>query len=621
MKGGYKGKILRVNLSTGRIEKENLSPELARKFLGGVGLGSYLLFKEVPAGTDPLGESNKLFFCTGPLTGTRIPTGRYVVVFKSPLTSILGWSSSAGHWGPELKFAGYDLLIVEGASSSPVYLWIDDDFVELRKAQHLWGATTSETQRRIRKELGDEEVRIACIGPAGERLVRFASIINDEGRAAGRCGAGAVMGSKKLKAIAVRGHGGVKVADPERVSELVKRMYEVWKSEPFVRSLHLYGTNAMTSFTSGIAAFPTRNFQSGWFEEWEKLSGPTLSKTLLVKKAGCFGCPIACGRVSVVKSGPYQGMVVWGPEYEHVNTFGAGCGNSDLEIVSICHQLVNEYGMDGISCGRAISFAMECYEKGLLKKEEADGLDLTWGNKETIVELVKRIGERRGIGDLLAEGTRLAAKRLGRGTEKYAMQTKGLEYAGYEPRGMKGMALTYALGNRGGCHITTGMLYLDIGTMTWMYPLDSPLDPQVLDLEKVKAEIALERRYTVIEAAVLCKFFAGIVFTPSLLASSLSAVTGWEMDEGEVDRIGERIWTLQRMFNVREGISRKDDTLPERFFTEPLPDGFSQGQVLDRKTFEEMLDTYYRMVGWDENGIPREEKIRELGLEEFLPLR
>ncbi|TDA31465.1 MAG: aldehyde ferredoxin oxidoreductase, partial [Hadesarchaea archaeon] len=402
------------------------------------------------------------------------------------------------------------------------------------------------------------------------------------------------------------------------VSEVVKRMYEVWRSEPFVRSLHLYGTDAMTSFTSGIAAFPTRNFQSGWFEEWEKLSGPTLSKTLLVKKVGCFGCPIACGRVSLVRSGPHRGMVVWGPEYEHVNTFGAGCGNSDLETVSVCHQLVNEYGMDGITCGRAISFAMECYEKGILKKEEADGLDLSWGNRETLVELVKRIGERRGIGDLLAEGTRRAAQRLGRGAERYAMQTKGLEYAGYEPRGMKGMALTYALGNRGGCHITTGMLYLDIGTMTWMYPLDSPLDPQVLDLEKVKAEVALERRYTVVESAVLCKFFAGIVFTPEMMASSLSAVTGWEMDAAEVDRLGERIWTLQRLFNVREGISRKDDTLPDRFFTEPLPDGFSQGQVLDRKTFEEMLDAYYGMVGWDRNGIPTREKVRELGLEELL---
>jgi aldehyde:ferredoxin oxidoreductase len=618
VKGGYVGKILRVNLSTKEIRKESLPPDLARRFLGGVGLGSYLLYREVPPGADPLGEANKLFFCTGPLTGTRIPTGRYVVVFKSPLTSILGWSSSAGHWGPELKFAGYDVLVVEGVSPQPVYLWIDDDFVELRPAAHLWGTTTSLAQKKIREELGDEEVRVAAIGPAGERLVRFASIINDEGRAAGRAGAGAVMGSKKLKAVAVRGHGGVGVADPERVSEVVKRMYEVWRSEPFVRSLHLYGTDAMTSFTSGIAAFPTRNFQSGWFEEWEKLSGPTLSKTLLVKKVGCFGCPIACGRVSLVRSGPHRGMVVWGPEYEHVNTFGAGCGNSDLEIVSVCHQLVNEYGMDGITCGRAISFAMECYEKGILKKEEADGLDLSWGNRETLVELVKRIGERRGIGDLLAEGTRRAAQRLGRGAERYAMQTKGLEYAGYEPRGMKGMALTYALGNRGGCHITTGMLYLDIGTMTWMYPLDSPLDPQVLDLEKVKAEVALERRYTVVESAVLCKFFAGIVFTPEMMASSLSAVTGWEMDAAEVDRLGERIWTLQRLFNVREGISRKDDTLPDRFFTEPLPDGFSQGQVLDRKTFEEMLDAYYGMVGWDRNGIPTREKVRELGLEELL---
>ena len=619
MPGGYAGQFLRINLTEGKITKEKLDEWTARNYLGGVGIGSYMLYKEVPPNTDPLRPDNKLMFFTGPLTGTRVPTGRYVVVFKSPLTGILGWSSSAGHWGPELKYAGYDGLVIEGKAEKPVYIWIDDEFVEMRSAKHLWGATTGETEKRVRKELADEEIKIASIGPAGEKLVRYACIINDKSRAAGRCGAGAVMGSKNLKAIAVRGTGSVTVPDIDGLIKLMVKVYETWETEPFGKSLNLYGTACVATLTSGIAAFPTKNFQSGFFPEWEKLSGPTLAKTIQIAKSGCFGCPIGCGRVSKIKSGPYKGQELEGPEYEHINTFGARCWNSNLESVAMCHHLVNEFGMDGVSCGATIAFAMECYEKGILTKEDVDGLDLTWGNYGAMVELVKRIAERKGIGNILAEGSRIAAQRMGRGAERFAMHTKGLEYAGYEPRGMKGMALAYAVGNRGGCHITTGMLYIDFGTFSWMYYPENPLDPQVLDIEKVKAQVSFEYRYTVIESAVLCKFLAGLSFTPDLLADLLSAVTGWKIGVKQMDLIGERIWNLQRLYNIGAGIGRKDDTLPRRFFEEPLPDGFSKGQVVEREVFEKALDDYYSMHGWDSQGIPTKEKIKELGLEDLVP--
>jgi aldehyde:ferredoxin oxidoreductase len=618
MPRGYIGQFLRVDLTKGRITKEKLDERIALNYLGGVGIGSYILYKEVPASIGPLDPNNKLIFFTGPLTGTRVPTGRYVVVAKSPLTGILGWASSAGHWGPELKYAGYDGIVIEGAAENPVYLWINDGFVEIRSAKHLWGATTGETERRICKEFRDEEIKVASIGPAGEKLVRYACIINDKGRAAGRCGLGAVMGSKKLKAIAVRGTGGVTVAKIDELIKLIRKVYERWKPEPFAKSLSIYGTPCVTTFTSGIAAFPTRNFQTGFFKDWEKISGPALAKTMQISRSGCFGCLIGCGRVSRIKSGPYKGQELEGPEYEHINTFGSRCGNSNLESIAMCHHLVNEYGIDGVSCGATIAFAMECYEKGILTKDDVDNLDLTWGNYEAIVELVRRIGERKGIGNILAEGSRIAAQKIGKGAEYYAMHTKGLEFAGYEPRAMKGMALAYAVGNRGGCHITTGMLYMDFGAFQWIYYQETPTDPLVLDIEKVKAQVFLEYRYTVIESAVLCKFLAGISFTADLLASLLSMVTGWDINVQQMDLIGERIWNLQRLYNIREGIGRKDDTLPRRFFEEPLPDGFSKGQLIEREVFEKALDDYYNMHGWDDRGVPTKEKIKQLGLEDLV---
>ena len=618
MHGGYAGRYLRVNLTEGKISKEKLDENIARKYLGGVGIGSYMLYKEVPAGVDPLAPDNKMFFFTGPLTGTRVPTNRYMVVAKSPLTGILAWSSSGGHWGPELKYAGYDGVVIEGAAEKPVYLWIDDEFVEIRSAKSLWGATTGQTEERVRKELKDEEIRVACIGPAGEKLVRFGCIINDRARAAGRCGMGAVMGSKKLKAIAIRGTSSVTVPNIDELIEQIRKVYEAWKPEPYAKSMNLYGTTAMTAFANGIGAYPTRNFRSGFFPEWEKLSGPTLSKTLHIKKSACFGCLIACGRISRIRSGPYKGQELEGPEYEHTNTFGGRCENSDLESVAMCHYLVNEYGMDGITCGATIASAMEWYEKGILSKEDVDNLDLTWGNSEAIVELVKRIGGRKGIGNTLAEGSRIAAQKIGRGAEYYAMQTKGLEYAGYEPRAMKGLALSYAVSNRGGCHITSGMMWLDLGMHHWLYYPETPMDPFVLDTEKVKAQIYTEYRYTVIESAILCKFLAGMAFPAELLAALLSSGTGMKIDVPQMDLIGERIWNIQRLYNIREGIGRKDDTLPQRFFEEPLPEGFSKGQVIERKVFEEALDDYYSMHGWDNQGVPTKGKIKELGLENLV---
>ena len=611
---GYANCILRVNLSNGKIKKEPLDEGLVKAFLGGRGAALKLFYDEVPAGIDPLGEQNKLIFMTGPLTGTGVPTaGRYDVVAKSPLTSLFGAASGGGHFGAELKFAGYDGVVVEGAAPKPVTLVIRDDAVELRDATHLWGRSTSDTEKMLKEELGDRKVKVACIGPAGENLVRFAAIINDGTRAAGRCGLGAVMGAKKLKAIAVRGTKDVHVSDFDGLMEMLDRLRELGRYETLAIGLSTYGTASIVSYVHAIGGFPTHNFKSQFdYEEIEPIDQESIREQLVLKKSACFGCPIGCGRLSRIPEGNYAGELGEGPEYEHINTLAGRCGCYDLNALMKAHNLCNELGMDGITAGGVIGFAMECYEHGILTRESTGGLELRWGDGDVVVELLERIARRDGIGNLLAEGTRRAAERIGRGAEKYAMHVKGLEFPGYEPRAMKGAALSFATANRGADHLGALMTLVDFGMATPLAMVT--VDPLELSSEKVRLVKELEDWMQILDSAIICKFF-GVLLRKEELASLISLVTGFDFSVEVLERIGERIWNLERLFNLREGLrGREDDRLPDRFYEEPLPKGAASGEVVPKEEFERRLSEYYELRGWDENGIPTPEKLKELGL-------
>ena len=611
---GYANCILRVNLSGGKIKKEPLDESLAKAFLGGRGVALKLFCDEVPPGIDPLGEQNKLVFMTGPLTGTAAPTaGRYDVVAKSPLTSLFGAASAGGHFGAELKFAGYDGVIIEGVAAKPTALVIRDGGVELRDASHLWGSSTTETEKILREELGDRKVKVACIGPAGENLVRFAAIINDSTRAAGRCGLGAVMGAKRLKAIAVRGTKDVQVSDFDGLMKLLDRLRELGRYETLAIGLSTYGTASIVSYVHAIGGFPTHNFKLQFdYEEIEPIDQESIRESLVLKKSACFGCPIGCGRLSRIPEGKYADELGEGPEYEHINTLAGRCGCYDLNALMKAHNLCNELGMDGITAGGVIGFAMECYEAGVLDADRTGGLELRWGDADIVIELLERIARREGVGDLLAEGVKRAAERLGRGAEKYAMHVKGLEFPGYEPRAMKGAALSFATANRGADHLGALMTLVDFGMATPLAIVT--VDPLELSSEKVRLVKELEDWMQVLDSAIICKFF-GVLLRKEELASLISLVTGFDLSVKTLERIGERIWNLERLFNLREGLrGKEDDWLPDRFYEEPLPKGAANGEVIPREEFERRLSEYYRLRGWDEGGVPTAGKLRELGL-------
>lgn len=598
---GWAGKILRIDLSKRKILKQPLSQQLARNFVGGRGLGAKILFDELKPRTDPLSENNILIVAVGPLTGTSIPTSRCVFVTKSPLTHAYLCSFMGGFFPAELKFAGYDALIVSGKAEEPVYIWIKDDEVEIRNAKEVWGMQTDETEKKIRQET-DPKARVACIGPAGENLVKYACVIADR-RAAGRGGVGAVMASKNLKAIAVRGSGQVNIADPETFKKLRKNLFKEVTSVP--QMLSRYGSSGVVSIMNELGVLPTRNFITGVFEGIEKISGETFDK-FTIKKETCFSCPIGCGQVRVVKDGPYAGFETVGPEYETIVMFGSHCGNSCPEAIIAADSLCDKLGLDTMSTGYVIGFVMDLYEKGILSKEETDGLDLRFGNHQAIIEMIKKIAFKDGIGKILAEGSLGAAKKIGRGAEKYVMAVKGLEMPGYDPRGLKGHGLSIATSNRGACH---NRGYATQETRGWPWHEDR-------FAVKGKGRLAAinQNRCCIIDYSIWCLFFAFRVNFEVYTAKFLPAVTGID-DFGSVDellKIGERINNVERAFNVREGFTRKDDIFPERFLKEPMPEGNSKGQIFEMKP---MLDEYYEVRGWDlETGIPKREKLEELGL-------
>ncbi len=598
------GKFLRVNLTDGTIKEEKISDEVLKMFIGGRGLGVKILYDELKPGVDPLSPENKIVILTGPLTGTAAPSsGRWCSVTKSPLTGTIHDSHSGGYFGPELKFAGFDGIIIEGVSEKPVYLWIHDGEAELRDASHLWGKDTHDTTDMICKELGDEKIKVACIGPAGENLVKIAGIINDKHRAAGRGGHGAVFGSKKLKAIAVRGTQRVPITSEEAFREAARRALDKIKESAVTsQSLPAYGTAVLVNIINEQGLFPTRNFQTGVFPTATRISGETMAETILVKKKPCWGCPIACGRVTKVPPwSPYSGEGE-GPEYETIWAFGAQCGVDNLEAIAKANYLCNELGLDTISMGHVIGTAMELYEKGYIKPEQTRGVDLKFGNVEAVVELTWRTAYRSGLGDDLAEGSKRLAEKYG--APELSMDVKGQELPAYDPRGAQGHGLGYATSNRGGCHLRAYMIAAEI------LGIPEKLDPLTTE-GKAKWVITFQDLFATCDSLVLCKFVT-FAFGAEEFADMLSAATGWNLTADDVMKIGERIYNLERAFNIREGFKgREEDTLPKRLLEEPMPEGPVKGYVVK---LNEMLDEYYSLRGW-KDGVPTKDKLRELGLD------
>ncbi len=613
---GYMGKILRVDLSSGKITEEFPDENTLRTYLGGAGLATKYLFDEIKKGIDPLGSENKLIFMTGPLTGTTSPsTGRYSVVAKSPLTGSWGQANSAGFWGRDFKRSGFDGAIFEGVSQKPVYLVTNEGKAELKDAKDIWGKNTSETTRMIKEELGNS-FNVSCIGLAGENLVKYAAIMNDcdkpyYGRAAGRCGLGAVMGSKNLKAIASSGTMKIEVADPEKYKEEAKQRYE-WVNQSLLKmTIEVYGTAAVVDLTSIKGGFPTNNWQTGVCSFAEKLNATTINETILVGRKPCFACPIACGRLAEIKEGPYKSKGE-GPEYESLGALGAMCGVDNLEAVTLAHFLCNEYGTDTISAGNTIGFAMECYQKGILTKEDTGGLELNFGDADLLIDLVHKIGKREGFGDMLAEGTRIMANKLGKDSMKFAMHVKGLELPAYDSRAAKITGLAYATANRGGDHITAYIEGPAFMAMPFMIVEDADVgDPLVENPKTAKVVKDFEDAFGIFDAIGGCKFM-GMVLSAEDWASLISKLMGYEFTAGDFRKTGERIYNIERMFNIREGLTRADDTLPPRLLEEPLPEGPAEGQVVN---LDILLDAYYEYRGWDKNGIPTPEKLKELGLD------
>lgn len=601
----WKGQVLRVNLTTGAISKEPLNIQDAQDYIGARGLGTKMFMDEVAPDVEPLSDANHLIFVTGPLTGTLATSGgRYNVVTKSPLTGTIAASNSGGYFGPELKYAGYDAIIFEGRAAKPVYLWIKDDIVELRSAEHLWGKEVPETTDILRAETQDD-AKVACIGPAGENLVKIACIMNDYSRAAGRSGVGAVMGYKNLKAIVVKGSQGIKVAQPEAFMDAIVDARNKLRAHPVTgQGLTLYGTSILVNILDQTGALPVNNFRdSGTFPGADKVSGESIAAKHLVRPKGCFGCTIACGRITKIAEGKYKGFGE-GPEYEASWGYGPDCGVDDLAAGIKANHLCNELGLDSISMPTTIACAMELYENGYLSKEEA-GCDLNFGNAEAMVELTRKTAYREGLGDLLAEGSYRLAEKFGH--PELSMSVKKQEMPAYDPRGVKGIGLNYATSNRGGCHVRGYTISPEVLGI-----------PEKLDNLTTAGKPGWVKLFQDLTAAVdasgICLFCTFGIGAPEL-ARQLTTATGVDYSVDKVLQAGERIWNLERLFNLKAGLTKEDDTLPPRLLKEPVKVGPNKGQINE---LGPMLAEYYKLRGWDKNGVPTKEKTAELNLTSYM---
>jgi len=621
---GYNGKILRVDLTAGQVGIEEHDEYFYRTYMGGAAVGAYYLLKEMSPGIDSFAPENVIVFAASILTGTPCPGfSRHAIITKSPLTGAIADSQAGGFWGPELKFAGFDAIVVKGKASEPVYLWINDGKVEIRSASHLWGKTTGETQNSIREELGDNKIRVLTIGPAGEKLVRFACVVNECKHVNGRLGMGAVMGSKNLKAIAVRGHRKIEIKDKETVIRWAKWFSNNFMNNPSNAGLHELGTGEILLGMNADGQLPTRNFQTGFFEEAEKISAETMHSTIFVKGEGCYACPVKCKRVvkaeSPYKIDPFYG----GPEYETLASLGSNCGVSDIVAVAKGGEICNKFGLDSISTGSTIAFAMECYENGIITKEDTGGIELTFGNADAMVKVAELIARREGIGDILAEGTKRAAERFGKGAEKFAIQVKGEEMPMHDGR-VKGM-------------VGFGYVVSPIGSDHVVVEHDTDFDfnaPDIfveqmkslgllkrcktsgMDYQKLRMFRYLQFHFSFMDSLCLCVLaFAPVrTFKMAHLVDIASAVTGWELSLWEIMKVGERRVNMFRAFNAREGFTPEDDWLPDRIFEE-IKSGPRKGARCDRDNLKTMRTLYYQMMNWDpETGIPTRGKLVDLDL-------
>jgi len=612
MEKSFTGKILRVNLSKEKISSENLEETFYRRYFGGRGLISYYLLKELEPRIDPLGPENKLIFACGPVTGAPVSgSGRNSVGAKSPLTGAYGEAEAGGFWGAELKQAGFDAIIFEGKASSPVYLWIKDQKVELRDASRLWGLEIKKSQETIRSDLGDNRVKVAQIGPGGEKLVRYASVVNDMNHVAGRCGMGAVMGSKNLKAVAVKGSTRVPVRKPKRLGKLAKWMAQ--NVDNVAHALHAYGTGDTMDAMEETGNLPIRNFRDGDFAEVDQISAQAVKEHVQVGMGTCFACVVACKKEVKVKAPWNVNPEYGGPEYETLASLGSNCGVSDLRAVCKANELCQRYAIDTISTGVTISFAMECFEHGLLTKEDTGGMDLSFGNAESMVKLVELIGEKTGLGALLAEGTKRAAEQIGNGAEEFAVHVKGQEVPMHDPRLKRGEALGYALSPTGADHVHNihdTFLFPQLPKRYESLGILEPVPVEDFGPKKVRLFKYVSEWRTLNNFLVMCLFTPWSVIQKVEIVRS---VTGWNTTAFELMKVVERGNTLTRIFNIREGFTEKDDWLPPRFF-KPKTSGALNKTSVNPEDLQKAKILYYDMMGWTEQGIPKQSTLEELNI-------
>ena len=610
---GYMGSILRIDLTAERVSSEQPQESFYRHLLGGRGFIAYFLLKEVRPGIDPLSPHNKLVFACGPVTGGPISgSGRSSVGAKSPLTGAYGEAETGGFWGVELKRAGFDAVIISGKATEPVYLWIHEGKAEIMDASHLWGMEVKKSQETIRKDLKDSTVRIAQIGPGGERIVRYASVINELNHAAGRCGMGAVMGSKNLKAVVVKGHGKINVHDPVGLQQLSKWMMS--NLDKVAGSLHKYGTGFNMDVHEAVGNLPIRNFRDGKFSDVDLISAQTIERKMLIGMETCFACVIRCKKKVRIEGRWAVDPDYGGPEYETLAAFGSNCGVSNLEAICKANEICQRYSLDTISTGVVTGFAMECYEKGLLGKKDTGGLELSFGNAEAMVKIAELIGKREGIGDLLAEGARIAATRISKEAEELAIHVKGQEVPMHDPRYKAGLGLGYALSPTGADHmhnIHDTVFAKDCPEKYKGLGISGGIPIADLGPEKVHLFHQVMTWESLNNCLLLC------MLTPWSVQQKVEivrSITGWNTTTQELMRVSERALNLARIFNIREGFRDKDDWLPSRFF-KPQKGGPLSNIAVDPKSLREAKLMYYDSMGWNEDGIPQRTILTELGIE------
>jgi aldehyde:ferredoxin oxidoreductase len=604
---GYGGQILRVNLTEGKITKEPTPPAVARDFIGGRGFGIYFLLKEVPKGINPLGPENKLIISPGPLSGMlAVGGGKCDWTTKAPLTGGYASASMGGHLTAEIRYAGLDCIILEGASLKPVYLFIDNDKIEIRDASEYWGKGTISVEKMMKDKFG-EEYQIAVIGPGGENLVSYAHINHDYGRQAGRGGVGAVMGSKKVKAIVVHGTKKVPVADIDTYKKAGKALYKACKEAEGLKEWTRYGTTQVVSWCDESGALPTRNFSAGSFEDGKDLYAPVMREKIVITDKGCFGCPCPCGKYSRMKK---YNSYVEGPEYETIGLLGSNLGISDIESVAQANLLCDDLGIDTISAGNAIGWAMECYEKGIFSKQDTDGLDLKFGNIEATFTCIEKIAKKEGIGVLLGEGVKRASQKIGQGTDKFAIHVKGMEQSAYATHNATAMLLAYMTCDVGAHH-----------NRAWAITYDIQVGREKVVPEKVARVIWLQHVRPMFDVMGSCRLqWIELAIDLNLYVPLLESITGIKRSWEDIEKVGERIWNLTRLYWKREneGFGREWDIPPARFYEEPPKSGATKDQITKLEDVHRLLDMYYEQRGWDSNGIPTPEKISSLGLESLV---